>query len=82
MCSCFMIRVFVCLFLRSFVRSFICLFVCLYICMRLSQLRPNKLYMSFKATDGVLCWSDLPCLVTLLTWLHVSDYHNFWNSES
>ena len=23
----------------------------------------------------------LPCLVPLLTWLHVSDYRNFWNTE-
>ena len=22
----------------------------------------------------------LPCLVQLLTWLHVSDYRNFWNT--
>ena len=30
---------------------------------------------------GVSYWSDLPCLVKLLTRLRVLDYHNFWNSE-
>ena len=23
----------------------------------------------------------LPSLVQILTWLHVSDYHDFWNNE-
>ena len=23
----------------------------------------------------------LPCLVQLLTWLHVSDFRSFWNTE-
>ena len=26
-------------------------------------------------------WSVLPCLVQLLTWLHVSDYHNVLNTK-
>ena len=25
---------------------------------------------------------DLPCLVQLLTWLNVSDYRNFWNTNT
>ena len=24
---------------------------------------------------------DLPCLLRLSTWLHVSDYRNVWNNE-
>ena len=26
-------------------------------------------------------YSGLPFLVQLLTWLHVSEYRNFWNTE-
>ena len=29
----------------------------------------------------VFDWSGLTCLVQLLTWLHVSDYRNFWNTD-
>ena len=38
--------------------------------------------MSVKATVSFRWdWSGLPCLVQLLTWLHVSDCCNFWNTE-
>ena len=26
-------------------------------------------------------WLGLPCLVQFLTWLHMSDYHNIWNTD-
>ena len=28
-----------------------------------------------------LCYTGLPCLVQLLSWLKVSEYRNFWNIE-
>ena len=35
---------------------------------------------------GMNCYQkdmwDLTCLLQLLTWLHMSDYHNFRNDES
>ena len=36
----------------------------------------------FKGTNGrqKTLW-DLPCLLHLLFWFHVSNYHNFWNNE-
>ena len=41
-----------------------------------------KAIFHIKATDcRVSYWSDLLCLVQLVTWLHVSDYRNFLNTE-
>ena len=36
----------------------------------------------FKATVSFRKdWLGLPCLAQLVSWLHVSDYRNFWNTE-
>ena len=46
--------------------------------MRKPLLDFNLSLHNFKATVSFRWdWLGLPCLVQLLTWLHVSDYHNF-----
>ena len=35
----------------------------------------------FKGTNGRQKTWDLPCLLHLLFWFHVPNYHNFWNNE-
>ena len=43
----------------------------------LEEIRTIKATVSFH-----LDWSGLPCLVQLLTWLHVFYYRNFWKDDS
>ena len=44
--------------------------------------KKSAILRAFKATISFReDWLGLPCLVQLLTWLHVSDYHKIWNNE-
>ena len=38
-------------------------------------------YIQLKGTNSRQKTWDLPCLLHLLFWFHVSNYHNFWNNE-
>ena len=53
--------------------------------LKCNSLFRNRQFREEKYFKGTKCppkdmW-DLPCLLQLLNWLHVSDYRNIWNNE-
>ena len=61
----------------------LCYFVVFNILMEINELNDLLCYfVVFKTTVSFRNdWLGLPCLMQLLTRLHVSDYYNFWNNE-